>query len=748
MAGYDDGGMMQRLGNKVVVRVYMLDNSSKVLLADSQTTAEDICFAVAEKLDFEDVDDMAPLFALFDCLDGAVLTRHLVPEEPIEAAMKAWDDPERHQLVFMIKLYVDDLLHSNDEKIIYLQYVQAVYMVITGQYPCEVEECLALAALQLRHTFGIASQSPGFLGDRVCEFVPFSLVVFNGGGMGANLELWEEKMLAKANALNPAIDADQARLRYLERVEAWDCHGCTFFPANQAGMKDANGVRLPKKLVLGVCAEGVRLFSREAGVDLEQRRRALHKINITDMYKWGFVENEAFYVELGEGGKRVLFYTRKGQEIAALVEEYAMELLHNREVAEAGLAGAPVRLSNELEEYSEEEDTKETVKASSAGRSTPPKLCAVDVSDDEEEPPAEKAKKGAEVVDAMDGVGGGVLGAGAKPGSSRVDMNTMEEALSPVEHREHHAHGVSKPHNSITLQELREATQTEGAHPHEATSPNSDSSDETSMAADSALAALSEDKVDELLGGIVRLQALFRGTKLRSDWEREDAALCIQIYAREFLFKVNWATKLQASFRGYRVRRDLFSVAEDLMAMDDSAELAEEEEEDDDGSAEDEELEDDDEEEIEEDDDSEEVEVDKEGVEGGDDVDAQINAAAAADDDYKYNAKLWDNKSEPKASPNPSPNANAHAAAAAATAASKLEAPDEFSAYDDEDFDLGSEEPEEASYKPNGVGLGLGLGMDLKDGRASTPAQVAAKVEMEDDDDDEYGDSFEDDFED
>ena len=63
------GYVCDMLGDKIVLKVYMLDNSSKTLLITSTATAEEVTASMAEKLGFANVDD-AGFFALFEALDG------------------------------------------------------------------------------------------------------------------------------------------------------------------------------------------------------------------------------------------------------------------------------------------------------------------------------------------------------------------------------------------------------------------------------------------------------------------------------------------------------------------------------------------------------------------------------------------------------------------------------------------------------------------------------------------------------
>ena len=63
-------GGLDMLGDKIVLKVHMLDNSSKTLLITATATAEEVTRSMAEKMNFSN-PEMSSFFALFEALDGA-----------------------------------------------------------------------------------------------------------------------------------------------------------------------------------------------------------------------------------------------------------------------------------------------------------------------------------------------------------------------------------------------------------------------------------------------------------------------------------------------------------------------------------------------------------------------------------------------------------------------------------------------------------------------------------------------------
>merc|ERR1711998_541635 len=104
--------------------------------------------------------------------DGSNIDHCLSMEESVTAAIESWENESNSKILFMIRLYMDaisgfetietvsfrlnrpknlinqlsylETMEVISESSLNLQYLQAVYNVITGQYPCDVEEALKL----------------------------------------------------------------------------------------------------------------------------------------------------------------------------------------------------------------------------------------------------------------------------------------------------------------------------------------------------------------------------------------------------------------------------------------------------------------------------------------------------------------------------------------------------------------------------------------------------------------------------
>lgn len=66
-----------------------------------------------------------------------------------------------------------------DPSLLHLQYIQAVYNVITGAYPTSEDQALTLGSLHFLLKFGEYKPNvhvPGFLENRIVEFIPIRLL--------------------------------------------------------------------------------------------------------------------------------------------------------------------------------------------------------------------------------------------------------------------------------------------------------------------------------------------------------------------------------------------------------------------------------------------------------------------------------------------------------------------------------------------------------------------------------------------
>lgn len=348
-------------------RIYMLDNSLKTLLLDENTTAQEVCKTMAEKLNFENPKKDSRYFALFECLNGAHVNRSLTDAEKVLEVVQGWDKEKfpNALLVYQCKLFMPSLLNNTPAKVLQMLYIQAVHHVITGIYPCPADVAVHLAALQLQVRFGNHrpdSHKVGFLTEKLTEFIPTQLI-----GKKDLIE-WEKQIFEEHKTLIGRYgDGDKSssdpRGDYVVVVKEFSQYGNQFFIVEQEEWKN-----LPKVVALGVSNTGIYVFKPG---DMEM----YHLYKLSDIYRWGFQPNINFYFEIKSNteGQKGPFYrvkTAEGQRMSDLLTDYAMAILREMGIRRDGD-------DDDEDEEGEDEDEEEEISEEESRARAATKIAAV-----------------------------------------------------------------------------------------------------------------------------------------------------------------------------------------------------------------------------------------------------------------------------------------------------------------------------------------------------------------------------------
>jgi hypothetical protein len=238
------------------VRAYFLDNSSKTFLIESTVTVADFIGMILVKFDVANHTQYVPYFGLFESLDGSTIGNHRNLDDTVISIIEQWesDGKPNAKFVFMIRMFMPSIFglenevdvsqrmekkltlkeylanaEISDPALLYFQYMQAVYGVITGQYPTTEDIALKLASYHFNHKFGAfnsSSHKTGFLGGRIVEFIPIKLL------KQKSLDAWETALLEKVE--ERAIDrdgSDNPQHMYMLEILPMVPYGCTLFKA-------------------------------------------------------------------------------------------------------------------------------------------------------------------------------------------------------------------------------------------------------------------------------------------------------------------------------------------------------------------------------------------------------------------------------------------------------------------------------------------------------------------------------------
>jgi hypothetical protein len=361
-----------------------------VFLLQPKTSIKDLIIQCLEKLGVVEPEVVFTYFGLFESRNGGSVDGCLAMDSLIQDALNAWAEAgveKTAKFLFMIRLYLpsitglltrdvvmrkegrnkDDLTFSqyvelaeiNDENVMHLQFIQAVYNIITGRYPTTADEAIMLGAIHFLMKFGkfrSEIHKVGFLGNRIVEFVPIKHLKSNG-----NLPDWEGKLFSKVQQLTSelvsadrngstgnsgdnsdeedanndggSIDRDFLFVdgprkltplrKYMEHLyKMIPLFGSTFFRCTQRCSR-----ALPDVINLGIYHEGIQLF--------DKNKKLLKTFYIEDIYRWGFKPNQMFYFEISAdndlGTGSLEFETMEGKVISDLMTDYALAFLKERE---------------------------------------------------------------------------------------------------------------------------------------------------------------------------------------------------------------------------------------------------------------------------------------------------------------------------------------------------------------------------------------------------------------------------------
>lgn len=339
--------------NKVTIKVHLLDGSFKTLMVDAeQTTAASLLRTVSEKVNLMDKDMWG--FGLFVQRLNGGSERSLEDEEfpcknivwdikgveaeiaSFTAQRQAWEDVKKQwethfRYVFKRRLFMkDESLSAENESLVHMLYIQAVHDVLSGDYPCQMEDAITLGALKMQVDFGDFDQNKhisGYLtstsagGSKLSRFIPTPLVSQRAGS-----EL-EQDLFAEFRQLSNVSKVD-AQLRYLNHVRKWFIYGSLFWNVKTSA---DNNMGLPTQLVLAVNCDGIHLLQAET-------KELISSHSYTDVFSWAYKINAFAFVSGNVSRSKYQFETDAGKDIGRTLQAYVDVLLARHRASQSASA--------------------------------------------------------------------------------------------------------------------------------------------------------------------------------------------------------------------------------------------------------------------------------------------------------------------------------------------------------------------------------------------------------------------------
>ena len=291
-----------------IVKVYMLDNSSKQFTVEPTVTAGELRQLMAGKMNFQD-ESSASNFALFQSVDGVVARRPLDDAESVFAVQN-----ESAKLLYMLKLFVPSVLKRLDDPVLlHLLYVQSMHAVITGtNFHTEEAKCVELAAVDFYVKYGAADPDKhkvGFVTARLQEFIPAHMFP------SKTADEWEEQLYAAHAALGSEASGADMKKRYVNTCEEWAGNGCLFVEVGQTHLSEA-----PEAVLLGINFKGIHVLHPTS-------RESLELIEWTQINSWNATPKVDFYIRVqGATPDKRSFTTLFGPLLVEYAKSYTAAL--------------------------------------------------------------------------------------------------------------------------------------------------------------------------------------------------------------------------------------------------------------------------------------------------------------------------------------------------------------------------------------------------------------------------------------
>ena len=330
------------------LKIYFLDNSSKTLMVDDDSTAKDVCDMIAHRLNYYDGGiRSSTFFAIFESDDGAMPKRALAPEELVRSVQHG-----TAKLIYMMKLCMPTALHmvSYDEAMLHMQYIQGLHRILTGvQFHGDAEKCIQMGALSFYVKYGYHNHNIhklGFITHRLLEFIPANLM-----SQKAATE-WEEELYEAHAQLRKGLNA---KLDFVKTCHKDPNNGCHYVEVKQKCYR-----KHPSAVLVGININGVWVLDKKS-------RQCLEFYHLSEAFRWGFKPGLNFYFEVrppdSDQGMIYEFGTTRGNELSALMTDYADALLDELGYKDIASAKSAVGVIHNLKEVVTTSQLKKSIKS-------------------------------------------------------------------------------------------------------------------------------------------------------------------------------------------------------------------------------------------------------------------------------------------------------------------------------------------------------------------------------------------------
>jgi talin len=287
------------------LKIKLPDDTVKTVMIDDSGLVAQIVKSVVEKLDIKTNPEEWGLRRETSSDNQFLVDGQTLQEQDVV--------DEEEQLLFEKKLFGMENTDMSDPVVLHYSYVQAKNRIITGKYPCQRGEAIALAALQVQVTYGNFDPNkhkPGFL----------KLIEYMAPQWQKNKNI--EKDIFQEHKKFTGMTDIQAKYRYLQVVKSLKTYGITFFEVREK----LRGKNKLVKILLGITRDKI------IKADFETKE-PMREWELTQMRRWAAGAN-SFTLDFGDYEEDyIVILTNEGEAISRLLGDYIDLILKARKDA-------------------------------------------------------------------------------------------------------------------------------------------------------------------------------------------------------------------------------------------------------------------------------------------------------------------------------------------------------------------------------------------------------------------------------
>eukprot|EP00924_Labyrinthula_sp_SR-Ha-C_P003392 maker-scaffold_15-snap-gene-8.0-mRNA-1 protein AED:0.13 eAED:0.13 QI:0/0.5/0.33/0.66/1/1/3/86/716 len=304
----------------VEVSISLIASTSVQMQVDCWTTIADVRRALEHRFQIKDGTPFTVFEVVNDDSERALedsdrvldLLAYWEREVETKRAIKGNKDIPEFRFVFKIRLFFD--ISEDDTSAVELAYLQAVYEVWDQRYPCSLEDCITLAALEAQEKFGDFRGEDVF-GDKLAAYIPQKFYEEDEEQISRmKAQIYRQYQEYKG------YDKLVCMINYLNYVKGWKYYGSQYFFANPVTIR-LLGKEFPPLVIIGINAKGILMINPE-GLSL------IAEYPYSEIVTWGFSDNNFVFV-VGNlvQSQKMYFNTDEGVEMNGLIHAYLNKLM-------------------------------------------------------------------------------------------------------------------------------------------------------------------------------------------------------------------------------------------------------------------------------------------------------------------------------------------------------------------------------------------------------------------------------------